>query len=167
MDNSGPDEFVIDQLTSPSYARVFPITTFASLIFTDSGGPFVKALSANYSITANISGPNYGWTDSYRYLGYTSNGSFQGQGNKYIGVRFTNGSGEHFGWIQVNVATDTASVTIVDWAYEEDADTSILAGAGAVTQVVPTLNEWGIIVLMTLLAGAAAWKMKQPELLRA
>ncbi len=33
--------------------------------------------------------------------------------------------------------------------------------------VIPTLNEWGIIVLMTLLAGAAAWKMNKPELLQA
>ncbi len=33
--------------------------------------------------------------------------------------------------------------------------------------VIPTLNEWGIIVLMTLLAGAAAWKMNKPELLPA
>ena len=32
---------------------------------------------------------------------------------------------------------------------------------------IPTLNEWGIIVLMTLLAGAAAWKMNKPELLQA
>ena len=32
---------------------------------------------------------------------------------------------------------------------------------------IPTLTEWGIIVLMTLLAGTAAWKMNRPELLPA
>ena len=37
----------------------------------------------------------------------------------------------------------------------------------ASSETVPTLNEWGIIVLMTLLAGAAAWKMNKPELLQA
>ncbi len=60
------------------------------------------------------------------------------------------------------------SVSIIDWAYEDTPDTPILAGAtGVVPQPIPTLNEWGMIVLMTLLAGAAAWKMNKPELLQA
>ena len=44
---------------------------------------------------------------------------------------------------------------------------NVYVRAEAVQQPIPTLNEWGIIVLMTLLAGAAAWKMNKPELLQA
>ena len=53
-----------------------------------------------------------------------------------------------------------------DSLYEDTPGDSIKAGdTGVAPPVVPTLNEWGIIVLMTLLAGAAAWKMNKPELL--
>ncbi len=126
-------------------------------------------MSVNYDIVddSNTSLAGNGtWYSPYSvYLGYSYGGPFQGKGNKYVGVRFTNATGEHFGWIQVILTAGSSSLTIVDWAWEDEADTPILAGAGI--KVVPTLNEWGLIVLMTLLAGAAAWKMKQPELLQA
>ena len=83
----------------------------------------------------------------------------------YIGVRFfSDNDGErHYGWIQINVSARISSTTVVDWAYEDTPGASILAGATSSQQAIPTLNEWGIIVLMTLLAGAAAWKMNRPE----
>ena len=165
MDSVGPNEFQIVHNNNYGnyYAKIDPITASAGIVFTNLGGPLLKALSANYNITDTIAGPKYGWTAGYRYIGYTYLGPFEGQGNKYIGVRFTNGTGEHFGWIQVNLLAGSTSLAIIDWAYEDTPDTPILAGATGPQQAIPTLNEWGIIVLMTLLAGAAAWKMNRPE----
>ncbi len=122
-------------------------------------------MSANYNI-AN-SGPNGFWFygGDPALFGISNYGPFPDGTNKFIGVRFTNADGEHFGWIRVNLAAGSTSIKIVDWAYEDVPGKSIPAGKGA--DVIPTLNEWGIIVLMTLLAGAAAWKMNKPELLQA
>ncbi len=138
--------------------------------YTDATDPLLKTLTANYHIanTLDTAGTGFWKFGSGGYpgfFGYYNYGPFQGQGNKYIGIRFTNETGEHFGWIQVDLAANSASITILDWAYEDTPGESITAGT--TMTVIPTLNEWGIIVLMTLLAGAAAWKMKQPELLQA
>ncbi len=130
----------------------------------------------NYNISNSLTGTEAGTWDSqngsyaYFFLGDNTDGPFPGAGNKYIGVRFTNEDGEHFGWIQLNVNANSTSVEIIDWAWEKVPGEPILAGAttgGAANQVIPTLSEWAIIVLMTLLAGAAAWKMNKPELLQA
>ncbi len=146
----------------------------AEAIASPGGTNYVKALSGNYNIvndtTTFLAGPGT-WRASQKILGTKyGDGNFPDAGNKYIGVRFTNATGEHFGWVQVSVAADSSSVEIIDWAWEKVPGEPILAGAttgGAANQVIPTLNEWGIIVLMTLLAGAAAWKMNKPELLQA
>ena len=134
-----------------------------------------KALISDYNIANTlgnwrgaISGNGTNVLGAYNA---TINGNFDGQGNRYLGVQFTNftSNQRHFGWVQINVAANTSSLKIVDWAWEDTPGVSILAGAGAPQPQaeIPTLNEWGIIVLMTLLAGAAAWKMNKPELLQA
>ncbi len=151
------------------YAQKYFATTGPPVpagIIASSSGRFALPISTpNYNIANNLTGPSSGnWRTSGAQLGSSYSVPFQGPGNKYVGVRFTNATGEHFGWIQVSVAADSSSVTILDWAYEDVADTPILAGAtSSAPAVVPTLNEWGLIVLMTLLAGAAAWKMNRPE----
>ncbi len=129
--------------------------------------PIANALTPNYNIASSdaLAG-NGSWIKYPNLLGYNNYGQFPGQGNKYLGVRFTNDGTEqsHYGWVQVNVAANNASLTIVDWAWENIPEIPILAGATSTTVIViPTLNEWGLIVLMTLLAGAAAWKMNRPE----
>ncbi len=103
--------------------------------------PVAKPLSANYNI-ANItnSGANGFWySRDPAALGLDNSGPFPDGTNKFIGVRFTNEDGEHFGWIRVNLAANSTSIKIVDWAYEDDVDKAIPAGKGA--SVVPTLND--------------------------
>ncbi len=140
--------------------------------------PVASALSGNYTISSAPAGRRIWNTNSKGQNLLSANkygsdfGYFQGPGDEYIGVRFINsvsggGDGQlHYGWIQVNVPTGVTSLTIVDWAWEDTPNAPILAEArtgGAPPAVIPTLNEWGLIVLMTLLAGAAAWKMNRPE----
>ena len=172
VDGDGVNNFIINHAytTSTYYgstyfftsAKIFP-RYGASII---ASGGIARALSANYNIANTLTG-NGTWNSRYPLLGYRTFGDFPGAGNKYIGVQFTNAgtNQRHFGWIQVNLAAGSTSITIVDWAWEDTPDTPI--PAGSFTAVIPTLNEWGIIVLMTLLAGAAAWKMNKPELLQA
>jgi hypothetical protein len=77
--------------------------------------------------------------------------------NGYIGVKF-NSSG-YYGWIQYqgtfNAATETYSVKIVDWAYD-DTGASIQAGA------VPEPTGLGLLALGAL-TGASRWRRRREE----
>jgi hypothetical protein len=50
--------------------------------------------------------------------------------DKYLGIRFTldEGVSYHYGWVRLNVPTDVSQVTVIDYAYEQTADTPITAG---------------------------------------
>jgi hypothetical protein len=61
------------------------------------------------------------------YQNSKSNGNFLGV-EKYLGVRFTIGSNQHYGWIRLDVSTRVDSVTIKDFAYDSTANAPILAG---------------------------------------
>ena len=179
VDGDGNDEFsIINATPEPGVglAFIYQLKESASVLgsYIFDGFPYAnaKALTANYNIGSISSQTSRFWTSNSDVVigfGTVSDhyGNFPGAENKYIGVRFTkveNGP-LHYGWIRVNLAANIQTITIVDWAWEDEADKPIPAGKGA--DVIPTLNEWGIIVLMTLLAGAAAWKMNKPELLQA
>ncbi len=45
----------------------------------------------------------------------------------YIGVEFQISGNSHYGWVQVEMVS-TSSATIIDWAYENVANTQVLAG---------------------------------------
>ena len=96
------------------------------------------------------------------YNSSTVRGNFAGRGNKYLGVRFRAGDGQiHYGWVQVNVPANASSVTIVNWAYEDQPNAPI--GAGHLPVTVPTLNEWGMTVFMLILCALALRMMKKKE----
>ncbi len=127
----------------------------------------MNALPTNYVINSGLFLASGTTQRKYLGRGNANTGEFPAQGNKFIGVQFKNAGGAgptHFGWIQVTVGVNSTSMTIIDWAWEDTPNTPILAGAtggGAAAAVVPTLNEWGLIVLTTLLAGAAVWKLRR------
>jgi hypothetical protein len=56
-------------------------------------------------------------------------GNFIGK-KGYLGVRFQVSGQTHYGWIQFRTDEDMKNGTIVDWAYEDQADTPIRAGEG-------------------------------------
>jgi uncharacterized membrane protein YjfL (UPF0719 family) len=69
----------------------------------------------------------------------------------YVGVRFDIGGSLHYGWIQLQV-DDGCNFTILDYAYENVANTPILAGAGSTSSpAVPTMSEWGLVTFVLLL----------------
>ncbi len=73
-------------------------------------------------------------------------------------------------WIVEHWDIDTDDVTVKTGLAGSAFSAVFLPDAGVIlasSETVPTLTEWGMIVLMTLLAGAAAWKMNKSELLQA
>lgn len=77
-----------------------------------------------------------GGGNSYRYNGPDGSystafevGKFLGE-EKFIGISFYIGSEQHYGWIRVNQSVDGEPLNIIDWAYEQTAETAIQAGAG-------------------------------------
>jgi len=87
---------------------------------------------------ANFNGldPIGTWTFSIQ-MGWIStqgtchSGIWQGDDSDgYLGVSFSldDGATTHYGWVRLSVGLDDFSVTIKDYAYEETADTEILAG---------------------------------------
>lgn len=90
-------------------------------------------------------------------------GNFQNTSG-YVGVRFPvagNPGHYYYGWVQYRGTTtnSTASGVIIDWAYEDAPDLAIAAGATSYAgssdaAPVPALDEWGVLILFALLAGA-------------
>ena len=118
---------------------------------------YAKNLATNYIINDDANywfflGTLNGFYSTYGF------GNFDGA-TGYIGVRFLINGNTHYGWIQYRGDLLSASGTIIDWAYEDFPDTPIRAGQkqspGSPTTI-PALNQWGIIVLILLLAGCGA-----------
>ncbi len=90
-------------------------------------------------------------------------GNFNGE-TGFLGVRFNTACGLAFGWIRYSANSNATIGTIHDWAYEDNCGTAIIAGnIGAPAVPAPTLNEWGLIVLITLLAGAGVSVLRKQE----
>ncbi|MBN1277552.1 MAG: IPTL-CTERM sorting domain-containing protein [Deltaproteobacteria bacterium] len=99
----------------------------------------------------------------YNYTGYIYDlqvGKFNGRMG-YIGVKFDIDGATHYGWIQFRGAANCSAGTIIDWAYEDQADTPIHILGPSLT--IPTLNEWGIIILMGLILMEGARRLKKRE----
>jgi hypothetical protein len=74
-----------------------------------------------YGFYLNVTAPGYTYKTSYKM------GGFNGE-DKYLGVRFMIGARQHYGWVRVNIPLSLTPITIVDWAYNTDADEGVLTG---------------------------------------
>jgi hypothetical protein len=99
----------------------------------------------------------------YEYPGYSKTyGNFVNKAG-YMGVRISAGGGDYYyGWIQYRGDADftTKAGTIIDWAYEDQVNTPINAGDTGENPI-PTLNEWGMIMLVALLAGYGMLRLRK------
>ena len=92
-------------------------------------------------------------------------GEFLGQ-RGFLGVRFKIGDNEHYGWIHFEGGNPPTYGKVIDWGYEDQPNTAILAGAPKykkTTAKVPTLNEWGILILMALILEEGLRRMKRKK----
>ncbi len=129
-------------------------------------------LPSNYLIQDRLANSSVNtWYSVFDYIIFEASiytgGNFIEQSG-YIGVRF-NSAGCHapdylLGWIQFE-GISFREGTIIDWAYEEKCNTPIFAGAieGGPLLSIPVLNQWGLFVLIALLAGAGVRVLRKKE----
>jgi hypothetical protein len=159
--------------------------SITGLAFAGSFNQFVKAdtfvngfhsdpinFAQGYSIRATVvPGPNgtWSWSNSSNTLAGIgpTNGNFNGQ-TGFIGVRFHSAACQdaswHYGWIRFQ-NSGVGVGRVIDWAYEDVCDTPVLAGAGApIAPVsVPTLGEWGMLIMTGLLSSVAIYRMRKDQ----
>ncbi|MBN1953055.1 MAG: T9SS type A sorting domain-containing protein [Bacteroidales bacterium] len=86
--------------------------------------------TSNYFTDNRVSYWNLGFAMVFSTSSYgTPAGSFAGQGDKILGVKFYIGSELHYGWIRINIPAEVNTITIIDWAYDETPGRGIKAGA--------------------------------------
>lgn len=96
---------------------------------------------------------SYGLINKYVKTAETfSTGNFI-NASGYIGVRFNIGDASHLGWIHFNSNGSTREIT--GWAYDDEPDTTC--------QDIPTLNEWGLLILAGLILAEGARRIRRKE----
>jgi len=92
------------------------------------------SLNDTISSNANIWSNGSAYVGGYAYITYQTNvytgsiGQFPGAGDKYLGVQFLVGANLHYGWVRLDLSSNSDSLTIKDYAYESSPNTQILAG---------------------------------------
>jgi len=66
-------------------------------------------------------------------------GAFPGQGERYLGFKFSTLGSVHYGWMRITAEINPAQITILDYAYENVPDAEILAGSLESTVAIPTI----------------------------
>lgn len=79
------------------------------------------------------------------YSGITY-GQFGDAEDHYLGFKFDIGGELHYGWIRVNCTVGPVTLTVRDWAYDDEANTPIIAGATATPLPVANFEGDAIIV---------------------
>ncbi|MFK7904896.1 MAG: hypothetical protein AB8B69_07220 [Chitinophagales bacterium] len=90
----------------------------------------------------------------------------------FLGVQFQIAGQNHYGWVRVTL-NSIGSVTVHDFAYEDQPNTCIAAGATSGPAIcpvtvssagnVPTLSEWGLLNLAILLMTFGTIYLIQPN----
>ncbi len=65
-------------------------------------------------------------------------GDWPGVDDAYLGLRFRKAAAWHYAWIRVAIPADTSSISIKDFAFQNQAGTMIRAGSGRTTDVATT-----------------------------
>jgi len=69
------------------------------------------------------------WSDKTSVLGtFLNTGQFQGNGEKYLGFRFTNSKDFNYGWIKIYCSQHNDTLRIVEYAYNNISGSNIQAG---------------------------------------
>ena len=68
-------------------------------------------------------------------------GNWVGITDGYMGVKFDISGATHYGWVRMDIAASSASITVKDFAYDATAATPILAGATGVGVDDAKINE--------------------------
>jgi hypothetical protein len=138
LNNDGINDFILGVILSSTYWNSYSSYKSAFIRQTRTGSYVnswvgdVSALSSGDLI--NSSAGYWASSGSSWNLGsYTISsgkywGNFPGEGDKFIGLRFHIQNELHYGWVRVNIPYNVDEISIIDWAYQADPDTGLLAG---------------------------------------
>jgi hypothetical protein len=102
-------------------ARVIPISV-EILDNSTYGYPDALDLEELISIDGN-------WSNNTSVLGTFMNaGQFQGQGEKYLGIRFLDNADFKYGWIKIYCSQHSDTLRIIEYAYNDIVNSEIKAG---------------------------------------
>jgi len=142
VDVNGDTKFTIEQFkfdTSWSSGKISNGTANASWVGNNNASAGVNALNSGANVKTNTSwgqlssGSNWNLASSNSSSSITG-GNFLGTTGKYIGIRFADDGNTHYGWIQLDIASDASEITINGWAYNDVANGAITAGQEAVPE---------------------------------
>ena len=122
-------------------------------------------LPCNYLVKYTVNSPYFWYYDStYETLagGFATAGNFNGAKGS-IGVAFNTPSGWKYGWIRFDGTSAPTSGVIVDWAYEDSGDPIRTCDVGAAPERIPATDHLGLLILITLLAGASLKMLKKEQ----
>ncbi len=138
IDNNGINDFKIRQgdinLPFSSYQSDLTVSAYEGNYISTSNGWIAKQSSSISVNSANI------WKNAARFLSgtryyssswMTLNGNWESNADeKYFGIKFDISGSTHYGWIRASVENNVGDlkVTIHDWAYEDQPNTSIKTG---------------------------------------
>jgi hypothetical protein len=173
LNSDGVSDFVFTYkhtTLAPSWLGIHDNTSAGiggtAFIGSTTGNYDVHNLPANYLIRNTISLPLSWWVNDAEPLAgtYSTAGDFNYSGAQgYIGVRFQTATGQKFGWIHWRTDTRATQGRIIDWAYEDSGGPIRAGDTGQAVTPVPTLNQWGLIILIGLLAGLSVKKLGKKE----
>lgn len=185
IDNDGTNDFAIyyfenmgattttkyTTTTTTTYSKGHMILGYNysnQAILTGSYPYFVDNLPSQYLIKSSLSSPrlwkyagvmDFVYTTGTFKIGY---GQFLGT-HGCIGVRFLISGEMRYGWIGYGATADAGQGTITGWAYEDTGAPIRACDTGLVATTVPTLNQWGMMALIALLAGGAVTALRRRE----
>lgn len=87
------------------------------------------------------------------YNSEDSTGQWPGAIDMYIGFKFISGSNEHWGWMKASVAADASTVTLKEYAYEDDPNTPITAGQDIASGIhITSQDTWSLTLANRMLS---------------
>jgi hypothetical protein len=125
-------------------------------------------LPCNYLVKYTANAPNYWYHDTfdgYETLagGFATAGNFNGAKGS-IGVAFNTPSGWKYGWIRFDGTSAPTSGIIEDWAYEDSGfPIRTCDTVGIAPEQIPATDHLGLLILITLLAGASLKMLKKEK----
>lgn len=112
--------------------NIMAVTAYTNNQAINSSGSFMSGSGGSFLFPGGV----LGMSANVPIIGLTNGGNFINTTDQYIAVKFEIGVSmptTHYGWIRVDVADNSATITVKDFAYESTANDEIKAGENGIS----------------------------------